>query len=140
MDHEHLILIVIGASLRAEHMDRPMGYRLADEIRARLGPDSLYRPLVVSDLLYVNEPKLDTYPTISIGGPGVNHLSALMFRELPSVLTVDNVLIIQMDADLKDLRCCLWGMDHEQTVECFKLFLDRGYLDHFLGGVTSQAI
>jgi hypothetical protein len=68
----------------------------------------------------------------------VNHLSGLLFRELPSVLAIDNVLLIQMDIELMDHRCCLWGMDHDQTVEALELFLTRGYLDQFLAGVTGE--
>ncbi|UCD29071.1 MAG: hypothetical protein JSV03_00885 [Planctomycetota bacterium] len=136
---DNLILVVAGASYRAEEMDRPLAYRIADEIAARLGSDTTWRTLVISDVLYINDKRLARCPTISIGGPGVNSLSALLFRELPSALTIDNVLLIQMDVDLEDLRCCLWGMDHEQTVESLELFLKRGYLDHFLCGVTSRA-
>lgn len=135
---DHTILIVIGASLRAEAMDRPLGYRLADQIERRLGADSPWRPLVISDVLYINDAKLAACPTISIGGPGVNHLSALLFRELPSALAVDNVLIIQMDVELSDLRCCVWGMDHEQTVQALDLFISRGYLDQYLAAVASR--
>lgn len=136
---DHLILVVTGASLRGEAADRPLAYRLAAEIRERLGPESTWNPLVISDILYINEEALAGQPTISIGGPGVNHLSALLFRELPSVLTIENTLIIQMDIDLADLRCCLWGMNHEQTVEALHLFLRKGYLDRFLEGVTQKS-
>jgi hypothetical protein len=135
-DLGHLVFVVAGASLKGEAMDRPLAYRLAGEIARRLGPDTPWKPLVVSDILYINEEKLASQPTISVGGPGVNHLSGLLFRELSSVLTIDNVLVIQMDIELKDLRCCLWGMNHEQTVEALDLFLKRGYLDRFLEGIT----
>jgi len=138
IDLENLILIVAGSSFRAEEMDRPMAYQLTDEIGKRLGPDSPWRALVVSDVLYINDKRMAKCPTISIGGPGVNCLSALMYCELDSVLTIDNVLLIQMDVELQDLRCCLWGMDHDQTVEALNLFLKRGHLDHFLFGVTGE--
>ena len=133
-----MILVVAGVSLRAEEMDRPLAYRLADEIRERLGPDPAYSVLVVSDVLYLNDEALAACPIISIGGPGVNNLSAVLFRELSSVLVVDNVLIIQMDVKLADLRCCLWGVDHERTVEALEIFLKRGHLDHFLQGATAR--
>ncbi len=135
-DLEHVILVVVGASLRAERMDRPLGYRLAEEISRRLGDGSVHRPLVITDVLYLNDECLQRCPTISIGGPGVNGLSAVLFRELPSALAIDNVLIIQMDVELDDHRCCVWGMDHEQTVQALDLFLDRGHLERFLEGVN----
>lgn len=138
IDLNQLILVVVGASLRGEVADRPLAYRLATEIEKRLGEASPYKPVVVSDVLYINDKKLASLPVIAVGGPGVNHLSAVLFQELPSVMTIDNVLIIQMDIDLNDLRCCLWGMNHEQTVEALELFLRRGYLDRFLEGVTRK--
>ncbi len=139
IDPDYLILIVTGVSLRGEAADRALAYRLAAEIQQRLGPDSPWRPLVITDVLYLNDKALARQPVISIGGPGVNHLSALLFQELPSVMTIDNALIIQMDIDLNDLRCSLWGMDHERTVEALDLFFSRGYLDRFLEGITQKS-
>ncbi len=136
---EQFILVVVGASLRGEMKDRALGYRLADEIRRRLGKGSPWRALVISDVLYLNDQRLRRMPTISIGGPGVNNLGGVLFRELSSVLTVDGVLVVQMDPDQVDHRCSLWGMNHDQTVEALDLFLKLGHLDHFLAGVTGQA-
>ncbi|NLX23581.1 MAG: hypothetical protein GXY55_18165 [Phycisphaerae bacterium] len=135
---DHLILVVVGASLRGEMMDRPLGYRIADEIRQRLGKTSLWQTLVISDVLYLNDQRLTCLPTVSIGGPGVNNLAGVLYRELSPVLTVDGVLVVQMDPDQQDHRCSLWGMNHEQTVEALELFLKLGHLDHFLAGVTGQ--
>lgn len=130
------IFVVTGLTLRAEEADRPLAYRLAQEITRRVPEGSPWRPLVISDVLFLNDKRLARCPVISIGGPGVNKLSAVVFQELACVLAVDNTLIIQMDLDMNDLRCCLWGMDHDQTVQALELFLSRGYLDHFLGGLT----
>jgi hypothetical protein len=139
IDQAHLILIVTGVSLRGEATDRALAYRLAAEIQQRLAAESPWKPVVITDVLYLNDKDLARQPVISIGGPGVNHLSALLFEELPSVMTIDNALIIQMDIDLNDLRCSLWGMDHDQTVEALGLFLSRGYLDRFLEGITQKS-
>lgn len=135
---QHKILIVCGATLRAEEMDRRLAYRIADEVSARLQPPAEWQPLVISDILYLNDSHLSAGPLICIGGPGVNSLSGILYHELPSVLTIDNTLIIQMDPDGRDLRCCLWGMDHEQTVRALELFLERGHLDYFLEQVIKQ--
>ena len=129
------ILIITGIAMRAEDKDRPLAYHIADEIRQRLPADTAWHPLVISDVLYLNDKRLQSCPIISLGGPGLNQVSATLFGELPSVLTIDNVLIIQMDLDFEDLRCCLWGMNHDQTVEALELFLKRGYLDRFLAGI-----
>jgi hypothetical protein len=134
-----LILIVVGTTLRAEDKDRPLAYRLADEIDNRLNDGSPSRPLVVSDVLYLNHSALADCPTISLGGPGVNRLTSMLSRELPSVLAVDNALVIQMDLEMKDRRCCLWGMDHAQTVQALDLFMNRGHLESFLAHVDMPA-
>ncbi len=134
---ENAIILVTGAALRAEEMDRPLAYRLGAEIARRLGEGSGWRPLVVTDVLYLNDKRIAARPTISIGGPGVNSLSARLFRALPAALAVDNTLIIQMDVEFKDLRCCLWGMDHPQTVTALEVFMDR-YLAAFLEAATGR--
>lgn len=136
---EQLILIVTGASIRAEQMDRPLAYRTGRRIAKILGPESTWQSLVISDALYLNQARLQQLPVISIGGPGVNGLSALLYRQLPSVLTIDDALIIQMDATGEDPRCCLWGMDHDQTVQALNLFFKLQYLERFIRGITQIA-
>jgi hypothetical protein len=141
MDETNLdrtILLATGVTLRAEHKDRPLAYHLADEIRQRLSDDSTWRPLVISDVLYLNDKRLSSCPVISVGGPGLNQLSAMLFEELPAVLSIDNTLIIQMDLEFRDMRCCLWGMNHDQTVEALELFLKRGYLDLYLDHLSGK--
>ena len=137
-DLNRTILVVVGATLRGEEMDRPLAYRIADEAAKRLPAESGWRALVVSDILYLNDKDLADCPVISLGGPGVNSLSAVLFRELPSVLAIDQTLLIQMDPNLDDRRCCLWGLNHDQTVEAVDLFI-KLHLDHFLRGVTGTA-
>ncbi len=137
-DADNLVLIVTGSTLRAEDKDRPLAYALAEEIRKRLPPDSSWRCLVISDLHYINNEDLHECPLICLGGPGVNHLSAILLRELPPALAVDRVLLIQMDVQLKDLRTCLWGMNHDTTVEAIQTFIQKGYLDRFLAAVAAS--
>jgi len=137
-DLDNLILIVTGSTLRAEEKDRPLAYTLATEIRKRLPPDSPWRCLVISDLHYINNEDLHECPLVCLGGPGVNHLAAVLLRELPPALAVDRVLLIQMDVEMKDLRTCLWGMNHDTTVEAIQTFIQKGYLDRFLAAVVAS--
>lgn len=137
-DVDNLILIVTGTTLRAEDKDRPLAYRLAEEIRKRLPRESDVRCLVITDLYYLNNEDLHSCPMICLGGPGVNHLSQSLFHELPTALAIDQVLLIQMDVELKDPRVCLWGMDHDTTVEALQTFVEKGYLDRFLAGVIDE--
>ncbi|MEE9211689.1 MAG: hypothetical protein V3U29_03450 [Phycisphaeraceae bacterium] len=104
-----LLLIVVGAHLRAEVADRPLAYRLrqhiADWLRAqdaslniRLGP------IVCSDVWYLNQETLQQLPTISLGGSGVNALSAYYAQKLASAMVRDNQMVIQLDPEYVDLR------------------------------------
>lgn len=145
VDVDRLIPIVTGVQLNAELGDRPLAYRVeaeAKEILGRLigppeagGPPRL-APAVVSDVFYLNHEPLQTRPTISIGGPGMNALSAALVNELPTVVAIENVLVVQMDLEWNDVRCAVWGMDHLDTVRAVELFLTKGYLETFLRGVV----
>jgi hypothetical protein len=132
-DVGHLMFVVVGATLRAEAMDRPLAYRLLDQVSERLRnrPDTL-ECLVISDIWYLNSEPLQKRPAISLGGPGVNHLSGYLYRKLETVLSVDNVLLIQISMGEPAPRCCVWGMDHDSTVEALDTFVQKGYLDRFL--------
>jgi hypothetical protein len=128
------LFIVTGACLRAERLDRPLAARVRAAAELRLRSRLLEEPDVVllSDVWYLNSRELHQVPTISVGGPGVNHVAAVWQRRLPYALLVENVFQIQMDVAAKDTRCSIWGMDHETTTEAVETFLTRGHLDRFL--------
>ncbi len=130
-----LLLIVTGSSLRAEMADRPLAYRLQKAIRKRMAAEVVLRPVVISDIWYLNSEPLQQLPTISLGGPGVNALSQFFFSKLPTALGIDGLLLIQMDVALEDHRCCVWGLDHRKTAEALRVFTECGYLDQFLQGI-----
>ncbi len=137
-----LLLIVVGAHLRAEVADRPLAYRLLDCVHTWLGDhaDELaveIQPVVCSDVWYVNQPALQRRPTISLGGPGVNALSAYYAQKLPAALVHEDRMMIQLDPEFVDLRVCTWGVDHENTVRVLDVFLSK-YLDAFLRAVATQ--
>ena len=147
VDVDRLIPIVTGVQLNAELGDRPLAYRVesaAREILTRLlGPPEpnqppALAPVVVSDVFYLNHEALQARPTISVGGPGVNALSAALVNTLPTVVAIEQVLVVQMDLEWNDLRCAVWGMDHLDTVRAVELFLSKGYLETFLRGVTAH--
>ena len=71
-----LLLIVTGSTLRAEEMDRPLGYYLKQRIEqalseaaatGRRGLDD-YLVRVVADFRWIHDEPLQTLPTISLGG------------------------------------------------------------------------
>ena len=148
VDTERLIAIVTGIQLKAELGDRPLAYRVEQEVRDHLaaalpksGPGELPRlaPAVVTDVFYLNNDEIQTRPTIAIGGPGMNALSATLVDELPTALAIENTLVIQMDLEMNDTRCAVWGMNHLDTVRAVETFIAKGYLDAFLKGVVEKS-
>lgn len=137
-----LMLIVVGAHLRAEIADRPLAYRLKQRIdqwidQHRQGMNISLMPVVCSDIWYVNNESLQSRPTISLGGPGVNGLSAYYRQKLHDAVTRENQVLIQLDPEFTDLRVCVWGMNHALTVEALDLFMAR-FLDNYLRAVLTQ--
>ncbi len=140
LEPSQLVLIVVGAHLRAELADRPAAYMLQREaigwLNTRLGPERADDPhplhvVVCSDLWYLNNDSLRRRPTISIGGPTVNALSAYLADKIPSAYAVEGKLLVQFDLEMHDLAACCWGIDAERTAEAVKAFSDR-YLDDFM--------
>jgi hypothetical protein len=128
------LFLVTGACLRAERFDRPLAARIraAAELRLRARLQEEPDVVILSDVWYLNSRELHRIPTISVGGPSVNHLTAFWQRKLPHVLLVENVFQTQMDLDQKQNRCSVWGMDHDNTVEAVETFITRNHLDRFL--------
>lgn len=135
-----LLLIVVGAHLRAETQDRAVAYRLRARIlellSARFGPEKHGKPhplapVVCSDLWYLNNESLRTRPTVSVGGPDVNALTAYLADKLPSVLAVEDVFLVQMDPEFADVVACCWGAENADTLAAVDAFAER-YLEGFL--------
>ncbi|MFW5681451.1 MAG: hypothetical protein ACOC1G_00455 [Phycisphaeraceae bacterium] len=137
------IFIVVGVHLRAEVGDRPLAYELRDQIErwksehAEVLTDPL-EPVVLSDVWYLNQEDLQRRPTICIGGPGVNALSAFFAQQLPEDSEIDEQqVVIQIDPDFTDLRVCIWGTNHELTHQGVELFAQQ-YLEGFLRAAATQ--
>ncbi len=136
------LLIVTGAHLRAEQADRPLAYLLRDKVRAWIEQHganmaSRFEPLVCSDIWYVNHEPLQTRPTVSIGGPGVNALTAYYAQKLDPAMLAEHKMIIQLDPEFVHLRVAVWGVNHELTVQALEVFISR-YLDSYLRAVATQ--
>ena len=145
VDIDRLIWIVVGVQLTAELGDRPLAYQIEQRLRDRLAaaPKSedarpALSPAVISDVYYLNSEQAQTRPVISIGGPGVNALSGQLVNELPSVIAIEDTLVVQMDLALADMRVAIWGMNHVQTVRAVELFVDKGYLERWVEGVIAH--
>jgi len=97
----------------------------------------VFDPVVCSDIWFINNEDLHPQPTISIGGPGVNALSAYFVQKLDSAMVRDQEMIIQLDPEFVDLRVSVWGQNHDQTVQALDVFMRR-YLPDFLRAVATQ--
>jgi hypothetical protein len=148
IDTDRLIAIVTGIQLKAELGDRPLAYRVEQAVRERLaaalgktpeGEPPRLAPAVVSDVFYLNHDDIQRRPTISIGGPGMNAVSAMLVEQLPTAVAIEDTLLIQMDLEMEDPRCAVWGMNHLDTVRAVETFLAKGYLDTFVKGVLARA-
>ncbi len=129
------VVIVTGSHLSAEMFDRPIAYRLRESIVRRLHDDGIEhahaRVVVCSDLWYLNQTNLRSLPTISLGGPNVSALSAFLADRLPSVLAIDHVMVVQMDAQGDPPAASIWGIDASTTAAAAEAFAEK-FLDEFL--------
>lgn len=144
IDPDRLILIVVGAHLTAEAEDRPLAYRLRERLMEWLAANAegdhpvvehAARVLVCTDLWYLNNDALRTRPTISVGSPSVNALSAFLGDKLPSAFAIEDVLLVQFDLDLEDLIACCWGVNQSATLAAVDAFAER-YLEDFMREAT----
>jgi hypothetical protein len=134
-----VLLIVTGSTLRAEEMDRPLGYYLKQRVERSLseaiadGRDGLegYVVRVVADFRWIHDDPLQSLPTISLGGPGVNALAHRWLEDVPVSLAFNDRYFIQMDPDLAEPRASIWGMDNATTQIAVSVFIDR-FLPRFL--------
>jgi hypothetical protein len=134
-----LLLIVTGSTLRAEEMDRPLGYYLKQRIEQSLtqaialGQQGLtdYLVRLVADFRWIHDEPLQSLPTISLGGPGVNALAHRWLEEVPVSLAFSERYFIQMDPELIEPRASIWGMDNTTTQIAVSVFVDR-FLPRFL--------
>ena len=85
----------------------------------------------MTDLWYLNQDALRAQPTICIGHPEVNALGAYLADKLPSVYTVDDQILVQMDPELLDLVVSCWGQSPRDTARAVAAFLDS-HADRFL--------
>ena len=127
-----LMLIVTGSTLRAEEVDRPLAYYLKQRIeqyQESHEPSSssggALTVRVIADFRWIHDEPLQSLPTISVGGPGVNALAHRWLEDVPVTLAVDDRYYLQMDPDLDEPRVSIWGMDNATTQLAVAVFLER---------------
>lgn len=125
------VYIVCGSGLEAERVDRPIAYHLARTIPARLGPR------VCCDLWYINHDQARARPAIALGRPEVNALSAFLGDKLPSLLAIDDRLLVQGDPHWREPIACCWGVSDADTLAAVEAFIER-YLPGFLEAAARE--
>lgn len=147
VDTSRLVLVVVGSSPAAETQDRPLAYALARRLCAALdelvdGPPGTMRALVCTDLWYLNDPSMREAPTISIGGPDRNALTAHLTTHLARPYGQDGLWVVQTPepegTGLEDLAACLWGVSEDATARAVAEFIDR-LLNDFVESVVRKA-
>ncbi|MCA9281776.1 MAG: hypothetical protein H6812_03330 [Phycisphaeraceae bacterium] len=131
-DTDRLTLIVVGAHLRAERVDRPIAYRLREHLLREV--DALEADMDVmlcTDVWYLNNDALRARPTVSVGGPGVNALSAFLIDKVPTAFAIDDVLSIHMDVEDADPIACVWGTSAGALASGVDAFCER-YAERFV--------
>lgn len=135
VDTDRVIPIVVGATLEGEAFDRPVAQRLAGVINRAMGEDidqsSAGPALVCTDLWYLNDDQLRARPTVSVGRPDRNALSAYLGDKTPSAFVVDDVLMVQADPEMSEAVVCCWGVDARATGWAVDAFIEK-YLDAFV--------
>lgn len=134
-----LMLIVVGAHLRAEIHDRPLAQQLCDRLmqwqeRSRASsdcPPAALRPVICTDVWFLNNPELLERPVIALGEPGVNAATAYLSNRLPTALVIDNQFRIHLDPEFLQAQACVWGATPQATATAVEYFVER-YLDAFM--------
>jgi hypothetical protein len=134
IDANQTILIVVGADLKPEEVDRPLAYKLksAFESSPLFGERPFRKCLVISDALYKHDKIIRVCPTVAVGGPGVNLVAAEFAEKLPVYLALENRYYIQSDKDFSEQKISIWGMNRDATEEAIDIFIEKGILDSFL--------
>jgi hypothetical protein len=141
IDADTLLLLVVGAHLKAELADRPQAQRLIECIGLWQETHAGYpplRPIICSDLWYLNDRGLHDRPAIIIGDPAVNAAAAFFANRLPTALVVENTFEVQIDVEFIDLHACLWGVNQAGTTAAVDAFIKR-FLNDFLRACHAPA-
>ncbi len=131
-DLNETVMIVVGSGVYQEVNDRPLAYRLKEQIDERGAGSEWRKAVVLGDLSYEADAVVQGCPTISIGGIAANSLSARFCRILPVALSVEKKCFVQLDITFRDPRVLLWGTDSPSTERAVSLFTGKGFLEKYL--------
>ncbi len=131
---DRLLLVVVGAPLEAERIDRPLALQLSATITAiqnDLEVSDPYEIITCTDVWFLNDAGLLSHPVISIGRPQSNAATAFLAGRLPTALIVDHAYRIHFDTYGVEQQACIWGTNAVTTRAAVDAFHQR-YLNCFL--------
>ncbi len=141
LDNTDLLLIVVGAAIESEIAERPLAGELRDAVERRqreaplieqpVGDEVPLRPVVCTDVWFLNDSSLGGQPVICIGPPQHNAATAYFAGKLPTAFILEGAFRIQLDPQWLDLTACIWGVRTGDTAAGVRLFCER-YLDDFV--------
>jgi len=125
-----LLPVVVGAHPRSEMRDRPLASRLLQAIRLWQRENlqdarSRLRPIILTDLWYLNDKELLLQPTICIGDPSSNAATAYYATRLPKAYVVDGQLQVLADMQFLEPTVVMWGIDANTTRTALDWFIAR---------------
>jgi len=110
----------------AELLDRPVAELLRDAIDAQAVLPAGKRAIIVTDVWWLREERLQSLPTIAIGGPPSNATTERIAKRVESDPELgDHALqrgIVHPPGGL-DARAALWGASAAETAECVRTFI-----------------
>ena len=139
IDTDETVLIVTGSDIPAEMNDRPTAYKLKAEIDRRGRGVPFRTAVVVSDRWYADNRIFHLCPTIAVGGPGVNAVSAALAEDLPMIAQREERAFVQGSWDGETKRASLWGADRAATALAVEMFVHDGFMSAFMDCVWKPA-
>jgi hypothetical protein len=142
IDRARVLPIVVGAHLDAERTDRATAYRLRTAMIETLGTLGAgeWEPVVLTDLWHLHSDWLGKRPTVSVGAPVLNALSASLADRIESVFVIDGRLMVQMDLDSSPAVACCWGVGPAETAEAAAVFAERHMGAFVRAALRSEAL
>jgi hypothetical protein len=131
-DYRSTVLIVVGHGAAPMLNDGMPAALLKSEIDRRGDPEKSQFACILTDANISEDPRLEQFALISVGGPIGNKITESFMKMLPQDSRSTNSVNIQHDIDGRDARIALWGLYVMHTAQAVDLFINSGLLGRFL--------
>lgn len=139
LDRRTLLAIVVGSAPEEELTARALAYELRGSILDWQEADdepSPLRPVVCTDLWYMNDEALRVQPVVTIGPPEANAATAYHASKLPGVFVMEGRYRVHLDPEFLKPHASLWGAGPRATADAVECFTER-YLADWLEAAHS---